>query len=309
MDPTWEQIKHAAYERWERRGGLHGHDAEDWLGAERDLVFGLNYAVLARHRLNGPDVEGPTDRVRRCRFCERSEAEGAELVPHPVVPEVFTTSRLLTGAECDECLGASREGLDAGLEALLQRILTIRQRADLGRGYGERCGPSDLELTATALKSLTRVALLLMPERELAGFPDALEWVANPQHGQDRGVLEGLAGYVYLPHVPFASSWVSLVRRTDDDAPFPYMMLFLATPELVLQVPVPFSVRDDDDRDGERIVMPRLSMACGHGHDFRDSLCVVATVEAGGSRSRGGGPTERGRGLGDRLSATANGTG
>lgn len=35
--PTYEQIAARAYERFAERGFQHGHDVEDWLGAERDL--------------------------------------------------------------------------------------------------------------------------------------------------------------------------------------------------------------------------------------------------------------------------------
>ena len=32
-----ERISRHAYERYEHRGGAHGHDAEDWLEAERQV--------------------------------------------------------------------------------------------------------------------------------------------------------------------------------------------------------------------------------------------------------------------------------
>jgi hypothetical protein len=35
--PDAEQISRRAYERFEARGGEHGHDQEDWLEAEREL--------------------------------------------------------------------------------------------------------------------------------------------------------------------------------------------------------------------------------------------------------------------------------
>jgi Protein of unknown function (DUF2934) len=36
-EPTEDDIRHRAYERYLERGGEHGMDFEDWLAAERDL--------------------------------------------------------------------------------------------------------------------------------------------------------------------------------------------------------------------------------------------------------------------------------
>jgi hypothetical protein len=36
--PTQEQIAHRAYEIFQARGGGAGHEAEDWLQAERELT-------------------------------------------------------------------------------------------------------------------------------------------------------------------------------------------------------------------------------------------------------------------------------
>jgi hypothetical protein len=35
-----DRIRQRAYERYEERGGGHGHDMEDWLEAERDMDGG-----------------------------------------------------------------------------------------------------------------------------------------------------------------------------------------------------------------------------------------------------------------------------
>lgn len=39
--PTREQIAHRAHQLWERRGRLDGHELEDWLTAEAELMIGL----------------------------------------------------------------------------------------------------------------------------------------------------------------------------------------------------------------------------------------------------------------------------
>jgi len=40
-----EAISHRAYQRFQGRGAEHGHDVEDWLLAEADLLEGSNAAV------------------------------------------------------------------------------------------------------------------------------------------------------------------------------------------------------------------------------------------------------------------------
>jgi hypothetical protein len=46
------------------------------------------------------------------------------------------------------------------------------------------------------------------------------------------------------------------VRRVDDEAPMPYMLFFVGAADLVIQAPVPLSIRDED-LDGERTIIPR----------------------------------------------------
>ena len=51
MEPTSDQIQHAAYERWLRRGRIHGHHDGDWFGAEKELAFLLNYQTFVEYPL------------------------------------------------------------------------------------------------------------------------------------------------------------------------------------------------------------------------------------------------------------------
>jgi len=44
---SYEEVARIAYELFERRGGVHGHDLEDWIEAER----------LVRARRGGPARE------------------------------------------------------------------------------------------------------------------------------------------------------------------------------------------------------------------------------------------------------------
>ncbi len=61
MRPTVDDVKEAAYDRWERRGWTHGGDRDDWLAAEKELTFHANYSTVVEAALDGPErrVLGP----------------------------------------------------------------------------------------------------------------------------------------------------------------------------------------------------------------------------------------------------------
>ena len=52
MFPTRDQVERTAYDRWLRRGQVHGHDREDWYAAEKELLFLLNYETIANYPLD-----------------------------------------------------------------------------------------------------------------------------------------------------------------------------------------------------------------------------------------------------------------
>ena len=70
MLPTRDQIERAAYDRWIRRHRAHGHDRHDWLGAENELTYLLNYQTIAVTRSTHRAGRSRLARIA-CRFCER----------------------------------------------------------------------------------------------------------------------------------------------------------------------------------------------------------------------------------------------
>ena len=52
MLPTCDQVQRTAYERWLRRGWVHGHDREDWYAAEKELLFRINYQTIVEFSLD-----------------------------------------------------------------------------------------------------------------------------------------------------------------------------------------------------------------------------------------------------------------
>jgi hypothetical protein len=77
-----------------------------------------------------------------------------------------------------------------------------------------------------AYKGLIRIALMLLPEQELAAFTDTIEWIGNPDHEFDRRLFGGAGCLAYQLPWPRSLTRATLARRTDDDAPYPYMLFF-----------------------------------------------------------------------------------
>jgi len=242
LTPPWDQIEKTAYDRWERRGGSHGSDREDWLAAERELTFGLNYRPVARYDLTTttPTYLGPS-KPTRCRFCEQSPPI-VELSP---IPGFLGQSSLVSRDVCDECAQSFADNLEAGFSQFWSSLPDLISR--------DSANPT---VPLVAFKALTWMALAFMPEAELEYFTDAVEWVGNPDHDEDSSLFSQLACLAYAVPSPSPTAWVSLERRKDEDASLPAFLFFLAGEGLILQFPVPLGILDQES-DGEEIHLLR----------------------------------------------------
>jgi hypothetical protein len=316
MWPSTAQIETAAYSRWLRRGGAHGFDREDWLAAEDDLLFGLNYRVVARERIPeaGPPRAAATQGAgpRRCRYCERTEAAVRFGGAMASLDGWGCLDAIVAAHECDECRLQFREGLEPEFQRFARPFRAVPgTRGLLGSSYAlDGAAPADdllLDgwrslrrdgdggravltlhsgpyLPIAALKYLTRLALGVMAEADAAEYEGAIEWVGNPDHDLDRGAFGRLACRAYLVRAGFPAPWVSLARRIeDDDAPLPATVLFLGAGHCALQVAVPLGTRDED-LDGEDVRLPRLSMPGATDGPPWESPTLDVPLAAGGLR-------------------------
>jgi len=248
MFPTADQISYEAYLRWERRGRNHGNDRGDWCAAEQDLLLTLNYEVAAFYALNAPAPQFIGSMTRRvCRFCDQAAPSVKFSKLRPALPSFLGNQSLYTYEECDDCHAEFATSVESDLMAFLAQL---------------RAGLRPVSLMRTsiaALKGLAKVALSIMPAAELHSFEDTREWVANPDHDFDLSLFGELGcGLHALPSFhAHAQPWTALVRRIDDGAPMPYMLLFVSAGDIVIQAPVPLSIRDED-LDGEQMIIPRI---------------------------------------------------
>jgi hypothetical protein len=281
MMPSREQIERVAYERWERRGRYHGDDLEDWIAAEMDLVFDLNYKIITEYQLEEKQkrVIGGAQRPR-CRFCEQSAPQAAFSRVQPAVPELVGNMTLGTREICDECADRFGGSIDRDFAQFWESLDGLRS----GRGsFRELRAPTAISIPA--YKALIRMGLTIMPEEELSSFTDAIEWISNPDHHFDSKLFCGVGCLVYQAHLPYPAAWTSLARRSSDDTPLPYMLFFLASGRLILQVNLPLCSRDED-LDGEEAHMPERSFSTGVGADLCGSTCLALPLNAAAEPSR-----------------------
>ena len=275
MEPTRDEIAVAAYYRWERRGGEHGSDRDDWIAAEKDLKFARGYRWIARHKLRTEGDEQvfvgkpEGNRPRRCRYCELAEPAASFEETIPLIPEWAGNNSLVACDECDSCRADFADHLDEELQEFARPWLKPLPDLDALQARG---------ITPAAHKALARLGIGLLPSRELHYFSDALEWVSNPDHDREASLLEvmGLRAYHVPSGVP--SPFASLARRTDDSSELPYFLFFLGTGHVIFQLRVPLSTRDED-LDPSQFAGPELSMSMGLGSAHRASESRLLLVK------------------------------
>jgi len=253
MVPTFDQIQTAAYHRWLRRGEEHGRHRQDWLAAEQDLLFSLNYRVVARYALDDPApvILGNTSRPH-CRFCERSAPAADFGRPVPVVPAALGNTALFSAEVCDDCRDQIREELEPAFLRFARPLVSGPAHAQALVDHV----PSATHVPVAAFKALIAMALLALPPKELQHVEDAIEWVANPDHELDSTALGPLECRLYVVPNETTRPWIALARRDEADAPLPYLLVSLGSGRAVFQAPLPLCVRDDD-LDGVPLTVPR----------------------------------------------------
>jgi hypothetical protein len=201
-------------------------------------------------------------------------------VLRPAVPEVLDNLSLFTRDFCDGCARQFADTIDAEFARFWVSIKALKSDT---APFQEIAFPTAIPIAA--YKSLIRMALSLMPEQQLSSFTDTIEWVSNPDHAFDRTLFDGAGCLVYQAHVPSRAAWASLDCRIDTDAPLPFMLFFLGTRRLILQVHLPLCALDED-LDGTEVRMPRRSFSRGPGPDLKRSICHALPLKLAATPAR-----------------------
>ena len=253
--PSREDIEKEAYARWERRGYVHGSDRDDWVAAELDLTFALNYRTLRRFEGGGgkPGIAG-SPKPRRCRFCEQALSTSGP-VHRPgrsPFPSFLDTSSTALIDICDECDEAFRENLEPGLRQFWNSLPLLIEHG----------AASPIPLLP--FKALAWLALAILPESELEYFSDAIEWVSNPEHDEDSSLFSSISCLACSTAGGIAEPWAGIEKRRHEDSPLPAFLYLLSGGGVGLQFPIPLGVQDQES-DGEERRLLRRSWSTGSG--------------------------------------------
>lgn len=271
MMPSFSQVQQAAYYRWERRRGAHGRDRDDWLASEQDLLFAFNYELIAYYPLDaGPERFVGDATRRRCRFCELAAPHVSFERRRLAIPDFLGNHVLFANDQCDDCSATFAESFEQDLRVFARSLLDGGSAGlggsappvstnGTGNGHVQRHRlVTESFRPLAAFKGLTKLALSIMPERELPLFEDAVEWVVNADHDYDSPLFQGVRCYVHRPNAQGPlPSWAALARRVDGDAAVPYMLFFLGSRGATLQIAVPLCPLDDEN-DGKLLIVPRV---------------------------------------------------
>lgn len=261
---------------------------------------------------------------RACRFCRRSRPEVTFKKMAHVVPQALGNRNLVSYYECDLCnemFGAGIEN-DLGNWTKPARTMLLIQGQNgvptiVGKGpkqwriegkqrklaiHVHRNAipytvdeekkrivfdlPRDPYTPVAVMKAFVRIGLTAMPETELAHFEELMEWVKNPDHSAPN--VEGNWVYQTIHPGPLPNDQlsVSLLRRNQEKAPYPYMMLMLTFANQAYQVPL-LSRSRDAHLQGMTISMPIFPTATlldreEYGHPLTKQIDLRGTNEIRG---------------------------
>lgn len=254
--------------------------------------FNDNYVPLTVYHLNKEDkITLGSDTNRVCRFCNRDGTETTfETVAH-AIPEFIGNKKLIANYECDECnqkfsrLLESHMGNYMNLWHTLTQVkgkrsvpsfktINDKSRIDIGSEHVNIAEYTDdniinvdeekKTLTITAkkrsyvpiaiYKTLTKMALTIMPENELKDFKATMAWIneeshqESPQDLKSLVVLMSIAGGI--KPIPFVSCML-FKRKENHKDPVPNMLFLVAYSNFVFQIYLPLCEADSKLEGGK----------------------------------------------------------
>lgn len=247
--------------------------------------LGDNYLPLTVYHLNQEDkIHLGDDLNRVCRFCKKDDTETTFNSVAHAIPEFIGNKKLIANNECDECnqkfsrLLESHMGNYMNLWHTLTQVkgkkkvpsfktINDKSRIDIGSekvNIEEHEGDNIAEIdeknktiTITAnkrsyvpiaiYKTLTKMALTIMPEGELEDFKTTMAWINEENHNESPHNLKNL--FVLMSYaggikpIPFVSCML-FKRKADHKDPVPNMLFLVAYSNFVFQIYLPLCSQD-----------------------------------------------------------------
>jgi len=303
--PTLEQNQLAAYRRWERRGKGDGLNLFDYYEARNDLITDLNYEDIAPYQLAGlPNKRYLGVAGAPCRFCGKNKPDVKFKNEAHALPEFLGNEALIDRNECDTCNNFFSTNLENNLSEFLLPVRTNLGMAGKTGVPTYASKASRIESDGTNMeikqfvsdpvvimdqarqkatmpltvktyvpigvyKCLTKMALSIMPDAEAKHFDRTREWILTKDPTHHVGCFAGHIAYLFFVPgpKPIEHPWTKLLRRRDDSALLPHLILAVGSANLIFQSFVPLSDRDDF-LHGHRFTFPRFGLPTGPGSEF-----------------------------------------
>lgn len=275
-----------------------------------------NYIPFTVYHLDKEDkIVLGNENNRICRFCSKGETETTFSTVAHAIPEFVGNKKLIANYECDNCnqkfsrLLESHMGNYMNLWHTLSQVrgkrsvpsfktindksrIDIKDKINIEEHDGDSIvsiNEKEQTITITAkrrsyvpiavYKTLTKMALTIMPEGELADYKATLEWINEEQHQESPQDLKNLVVLMSIADgvkpFPFVSCML-FKRKENHRDNVPNMMFMLAYGNFVFQIYIPMCAQDAQlagtqinytflptflDLDGERLKRKQINMS------------------------------------------------
>ena len=318
IEPPIHEVETAAFYCFQQGGG-DGQPLKDWLQAKRLVFMEKNYDIIARHSLQNRATERLGNQgTRYCRYCRAIKPNAVEWEEAWALPELVGNATIVAMDECPVC-NAIFNSLEVDLGTMLQvtraigRIegkkgilpfiaLNAGSRIDVMGDQSEMTervdGPlsesdkkaetfatSDQSVSFTPLavyKSLTKMALAVMPPAYLPKFRHTIDWIRKKNHAVGAAEVAGSAKcrFIFQPGpMPPDYYHCTLLVRKSPDALIPYMLFCLTMANQTFQIMVP-QTPCDNHLVGQKFAMPEYPAYYGYGYKFGDPMGTTLDLAA-----------------------------
>lgn len=244
-----------------------------------------NYIPLVVHHLNEEDkifLGSETDRI--CRFCNKGETETTFNNVSHAIPEFIGNKKLIAYYECDKCNQKFSRLLESHMANYMNLWHTLTQvkgkrsvpsfktvndksRIDIGTDKVHisdfvddsiaQINEEEKSITFSAkkrsyvpiaiYKTLTKMALTIMPESELSDFKTTMAWINEEKHEESPQDLKNLVVLMSfaggIKPFPFVSCML-FKRKENHKNSVPNMIFALAYSNFLFQIYVPLCKAD-----------------------------------------------------------------
>lgn len=307
LEPESHEVEEAAFYCFKQGGERHGYAHKDWLQGKHLVFLAKNYDLIARHTLKSDAKEYIWQQIpRRCRYCGAVKPDTAEWKVAHALPALVGNKTIIAMDECTTCnetFGALENDLGNMLQ-LSRAIVRIEGNngvpcfpAPKGKSRIDVTGDkieikqyaddplSKLDTTNSTInltgksspltplavyKSLTKMALAVMPPAYLQMFAHTIDWIKNKNHtlGAADVAASAMCRFTFQPGpMPPDYGHCTLLLRKSPDALVPYMLFVLTMANQTFQIMVPCTPRDNN-LVGHKIAMPEYPAYYGIGYEY-----------------------------------------